>query len=188
MRTGTVVGRRRLLLAAAALPLAAGSLAACTGDGGDAASTSPSPGAPDDPDLALRRQVWADEAALLAAYDATLDAHPDLADRLAPLRAQHLAHRDATGVSGPSGANGGAAASGGSSAGGGTATGGGSDAAVPSSRRAAVAALAALERKAAGARTDACGRAASGELARVLALVSASEASHAAALSGSGAA
>lgn len=186
MRTGTVVGRRRLLLAAAALPLAAGGLAACTGGGSDAAPSSPSPGAPDDPDLALRQQVWADEAALLAAYDATLEAHPDLAGRLSPLRAQHLAHRDATGVTGPSGAaSGGAAASG---AGGASGSAGGSDAAVPSSRRAAVAALAALERKAAAARTDSCGRATSGELARVLALVSASEAAHAAALSGSGAA
>ncbi|MYV40713.1 hypothetical protein GT030_18020, partial [Streptomyces sp. SID1328] len=38
-----------------------------------------------------------DSADLLARYDAVLDAHPALADRLSPLRAAVAAHRDAFG-------------------------------------------------------------------------------------------
>ncbi|MEU6387528.1 hypothetical protein ABZ847_28670 [Streptomyces bauhiniae] len=44
-----------------------------------------------------RARAARDSADLLARYDAVLDAHPTLADRLAPLRAAVAAHRDAFG-------------------------------------------------------------------------------------------
>ncbi|MET7678426.1 hypothetical protein [Streptomyces seoulensis] len=44
-----------------------------------------------------RARAARDSAGLLARYDAVLDAHPALADRLSPLRAAVAAHRDAFG-------------------------------------------------------------------------------------------
>ncbi|MFD7882310.1 hypothetical protein ACWEVM_05480 [Streptomyces bauhiniae] len=44
-----------------------------------------------------RARAARDSADLLARYDAVLDAHPALADRLSPLRAAVAAHRDAFG-------------------------------------------------------------------------------------------
>jgi hypothetical protein len=44
------------------------------------------------PDQLVAQQVAAAEQALLAAYDAVTVAHPELAGRLAPFRADHAAH------------------------------------------------------------------------------------------------
>jgi hypothetical protein len=44
------------------------------------------------PDQLVAQRVAAAEQALLAAYDATAVAHPELAGRLAPFRADHAAH------------------------------------------------------------------------------------------------
>lgn len=51
-----------------------------------------------DPDLALTAAAVARERALLAAYDAAATATPDAAARLAPLRADHVAHLAALGA------------------------------------------------------------------------------------------
>jgi hypothetical protein len=57
------------------------------------ASPSPEPTAsPLSPDQLLAQRVAAAEQVLIAAYDATGFAHPELAGRLAPFRADHLAH------------------------------------------------------------------------------------------------
>jgi hypothetical protein len=45
-----------------------------------------------DPDVALRAAAVTRELALVAAYDAALAAHPALAARLTPLRADHVTH------------------------------------------------------------------------------------------------
>ncbi|MEU8692914.1 hypothetical protein [Streptomyces sp. NPDC048665] len=74
--------RRRTLLASAA---GAALLAGCTsgpGSGGGAPSVTER----------ARARAAADSRALLARYDAVLAAHPGLADRLRPLRAQVAAH------------------------------------------------------------------------------------------------
>jgi hypothetical protein len=44
------------------------------------------------PDQLVAQRVAAAEQTLLAAYDATAVAHPELAGRLAPFRADHAAH------------------------------------------------------------------------------------------------
>lgn len=147
---------------AAALVLPLGALVSCTGR-----DPAPGPtGGPDDPDAAVRAAVADDERALVAAYDAALDADPADRAALAALREQHLAHLAA--VAGPeSGATPDPAA----------ATAGATAAGTPST-----ASLARAETRAARQRADACGRATSPDLARLLALIGASEASHAAAL------
>lgn len=73
--------RRDVLRAGALLPLLA-VVAGCTGD---------APALPD-PDLVAGGTALTREQELLARYDATLAAHPDLAGRLGPLRADHAAH------------------------------------------------------------------------------------------------
>jgi hypothetical protein len=57
------------------------------------ASASPEPTvSPLSPDQLVAQRVAAAEQALLAAYDAVAVAHPELAGRLAPFRADHAAH------------------------------------------------------------------------------------------------
>lgn len=73
------LSRRTLLGLAAATPLAA-----CTRQDGP----PPLP----DPDVALRAAAIEREHGLLARYDAALVALPDLALRLAPVRAEHAEH------------------------------------------------------------------------------------------------
>ncbi|WP_162824070.1 hypothetical protein [Peterkaempfera bronchialis] len=80
---------RRALLSAT-LGGAALTLTACS-DG----APSPRKAATPDPDVALRRRAAEATTALIAAYDAALTAHPALAARLHPLRAQLLQHRTA---------------------------------------------------------------------------------------------
>ena len=65
-----------------------------------AATSAPAPASPYprptasplSPDQLIAQRVAAAEKALLAAYDATAVAHPELAGRLAPFRADHAAH------------------------------------------------------------------------------------------------
>ncbi|GAB2627015.1 lipoprotein [Streptomyces capparidis] len=107
----------------------------------------------------LRSRAAGDTAALLSAYDATIGAHPGLAGRLRPLRADLARQLDAFG---------GAPRAGGSTA----------PAPVPAREDAARRALADAEQRSADARTadllDA-----PPELARLLASVAASRAGHA---------
>lgn len=165
--------RRRTLLRWAGLGLvgfAAVPLAGCTQGPTPAPTGSGSSGPTDDSspsaaDNALRERVAAEESALLSRYEATMAAHPALAAQLRPLAEQHRDHHRA--MLGSDGA---------------TPT----DAppAIPADPAAAVADLAAAERSAAEARTSACLEAQVTDTARLLALIAASEASHAEALGG----
>jgi hypothetical protein len=83
--------RRQALLSAGGLLLSA-----CTSRSG------PRPAPVVDPDVALKAAAVARERALLAAYDTALATVPALAARLAPLRAEHLAHLTALGATLPS--------------------------------------------------------------------------------------
>ncbi|MFM8773679.1 MAG: hypothetical protein ACKOFP_07545 [Actinomycetota bacterium] len=142
-----------------ALALLAGAgLAACTSGGDSDADTSPTA----DPDAATRAEVVAQEWALVALYDAAIAASPSNSRDLAVLRDQHVEHAGALGSS--------AATS--SSA---------SSAAAPTPDRAQ---LAVAEAEASRARVTACARAVQPDLARLLALIGASEAGHAALLKG----
>ncbi|MEU6486414.1 hypothetical protein [Streptomyces sp. NPDC046887] len=92
-RRGTT--RRRVLIAAGALGAAA-PLAGCTaGSGGDTGPT-----AEERAEDTLRRRSAAVSTALLSRYDAAAAAHPGLAQRLAPLRAEAAAHTAALGPEG----------------------------------------------------------------------------------------
>ncbi len=151
--------RRAVLTGGLAVPLAA--LAGCSGGAAH--------GAPADPTAELSARAARDSAALLARYDATAAAHPALADRLRPLRAQVALHIAAFT---PSGGSAGPAPS-------------GSGGAVAADQNAALAALADAERRTADARTTAL-QDAPPELARLLASVAAAGACHAALLQGGG--
>lgn len=155
--TAPRLGRRSLLIAAGSIGAAA-TLAACgpSGEGADpsAAASAAIGAAPD----ALRREVATAERALIAAYDAAIAAFPSLAVDLAAVRAQHADHLSAMAADGaePPAAT------------------------TPASPAEAIAALRAAEQQAARARRTSCVAAADPELARVLALIAASEQSHAA--------
>jgi hypothetical protein len=73
---------RRHLLITTGLAGAAG----CTSN-----KATPAP-KPVDPDIVLRAAAVAREQTLLRAYDDALAAHPALATRLSPLRADHVTH------------------------------------------------------------------------------------------------
>lgn len=157
--TGTV-GRRGVLGVALLIP-------ACSSPAPPPVPPAP---LPVDPDVALRRAAVDRELALLRAYDAALDSLPALAATLAAVRAEHTVHLAALEP----------------------AAGPGSDPtppvptppvpttpvpATPASRRAAVRALSAQERRAAAEHArDAA--AASRDLAVVLASLAASESAH----------
>ncbi|OKI07154.1 hypothetical protein A6A06_36255 [Streptomyces sp. CB02923] len=89
--------RRRTLLAGSVLGGTALLLTGCSEDSGpgrgrkDAAADAAA-------DARLRGQAARDTAALLARYDATLDAHPGLGGRLRPLRAEVARHAAAFGA------------------------------------------------------------------------------------------
>ncbi|MFJ6632998.1 hypothetical protein ACIQMR_16650 [Streptomyces sp. NPDC091376] len=174
-RTGTT--RRRALIGAGAAATAA--LSGCSSD---------EPGARRDPppsvsaETLLRRRSAALSSALLGRYDAVLAAHPGLAPRLAPLRAQVALHVQALSPTGdrprpafspspspsPS-SSAGAAASPSSSA--------SPSPAVPADAGTAVRELASAERSTAGAHTAAL-TGAPPEYARLLASVAAAGAVH----------
>ncbi|MGI5340382.1 hypothetical protein ACQEVS_24760 [Streptomyces sp. CA-181903] len=138
--------RRRALLTGAAALLLTGCAGGRDGDGADGRT---------------RAAAVRDTAALLARYDATLAAHPGLAPRLRPLRAETARHAAAFGAT--------AAPVPSSSA---------PPPAVPDDPDQALATLAAAERRTADGHTAALA-AAPPELARLLASVAASGAAHA---------
>ena len=160
------IGRRGLLVGLGALTVA-GAATAC---GSDAATTSPdpSPGSTGAAPDALRRDVATAERMLIASYDAAISAHPQLEGPLAVIRGQHADHLAAMGGEGADPVAGPAP----------------SAAATPGAGTAAeaVADLRRAEQAAARERRASCVAADDPELARLLALIAASEQSHAAAL------
>ncbi|MFJ3664737.1 hypothetical protein ACIPPM_30280 [Streptomyces sp. NPDC090119] len=115
-----------------------------------------------------RARAARDSADLLARYDAVLDAHPALADRLAPLRSAVAAHRKAFGGTDDSKAkNGERATSSPSPA-----------PTAPADQKEALTSLASAERTVADRRAGALLEV-PGELARLLASVSAAGSAHA---------
>jgi len=160
---------RRTGLVALGLALPAVAVAACSRSSvdpstptspstGPAAGSATGSGADTDPSVQA-----ADEAALVARYDAVIAAFPGAAAVLTSIRDQHASHRDALG-----GADAEAAT---------TST-------VPTSLDRALADLADAERTAARARIAACVDARDPDLASLLTLVAASEASHVPELTG----
>ncbi|MEK9665039.1 MAG: hypothetical protein VW362_07005 [Candidatus Nanopelagicales bacterium] len=137
------------------------SLAACSPSGTDGTNTSEgteSTGSVD-PDLALAAQVAEQEWALVAAYDRALQAQPDLAALLTPLRDQHREHAGAVGsTQAPAAETTGAAA--------------------PASPDQVVAELLAAERAAVTERTQVCDASSGPQFASLIALIAASEAGH----------
>jgi hypothetical protein len=167
-RTPWEVRRRSLIVSAASAAVLAGCSAApdSAGSGGGASVTATA---------RARVRAARDSQVLLGQYDAVLAAHPGLAERLRPLRAQVAAHAaafmegtqdtkataSATATRSPS-ATVSASAS----------------AAVPADEKSALSALAAAERTLAGRRAKEL-LDVPGELARLLAGVSASGSAHA---------
>ncbi|MDF3302646.1 hypothetical protein [Streptomyces tropicalis] len=183
--------RRRSLLASAT---GAALLTGCSGPGGT--------GGPSRADR-VRARAARDSQDLVERYDAVAAAHPALAERLRPLRAETAAHRDAFGGAGtqpagtpgpprvPAGATAAAASSGPSASASATGTGSapaGTAAAdaVPADGKDALAGLAAAEWTVANRRSAALLEV-PGELARLLASVAAAGAAHAFLLTGGGA-
>ncbi|WP_329198780.1 MULTISPECIES: hypothetical protein [unclassified Streptomyces] len=165
---------RRSVLAGAAGAAGAALLTGCTGESG---------ANPEDNGIPLERRMREnavrDTERLLERYDATTAAHPDLAGRLAPLRAAVAAHHAALAVSGsapPAGAGAPSASSSGSAPSAGTPA--PRSAPVPATAAEALTELADTERSLSEARTIALAGA-PGELARLLASVAACGAVHA---------
>ncbi|MFF4756458.1 hypothetical protein ACWD5R_40620 [Streptomyces sp. NPDC002514] len=154
--------RRRTLLASAAGTVL---LVGCSGGNGDSGTAGGSRPA----DERARARAARDSRELAARYDAVLAAHPDLARRLRPLRAEVAAHAKAfeAGATGPA-----------PSASPTTAGSAAPAAAVPTDRTKALAALATAERDLADRRSEALLEV-PGELARLLASVAAAGAAHA---------
>ncbi|MFK4108766.1 hypothetical protein [Streptomyces sp. NPDC002176] len=115
-----------------------------------------------------RARAARDSADLLARYDAVLDAHPALADRLAPLRSAVAAHRDAFGGTDDSKAKNGKKAKPSPSP----------APTAPADQKEALTSLASAERTVADRRAGALLEV-PGELARLLASVSAAGSAHA---------
>ncbi|MEU6345049.1 hypothetical protein ABZ883_29340 [Streptomyces sp. NPDC046977] len=152
----------RTALVLPALPAAAGLLGGCSDPPGRR-SGAPGPSTPSpDPGEILRERAAHDSGALLARYDATIAAHPRLATRLRPLRAEVARHVAAFGPAAPR-----RSPSPSPSA----------SVSVPSAESAALAALATEERTLAGERAAAL-LDAPPELARLLASVAACGAGH----------
>ncbi|MFE0044753.1 hypothetical protein [Streptomyces albireticuli] len=187
-RTTTTRGaagpRRRSVLAGGAAALTAGAATLLTGCSDGAAGRDAERGATAE---RLRAAAGRDSVALLERYDATVRAHDGLAERLRPLRDGTARHAEAFGVRAPGPArSGGTAGAPGDSGDGDTAdapASSGATAGVPGDEKAALAALAAAERRTADARTAALAGAPP-ELARLLASVAAAGAAHAYLLGG----
>jgi hypothetical protein len=168
------VARRRVLIGGT---VGAGLLlAGCTSDGpSGSAPTTPPP-----PDPLLAELV--DERRLIAAYDATIGRYPALRARLTAVRADHAAHAaalvTALGAEAPVSPSASVSRSAGPSATGGAPS---PTPAVAATAGAALAALRAAERSAASARGTVA-LTAPADRARLLAGISASEASHLAVL------
>lgn len=152
---------RRDLLRLGGVAAGVAVLSACTSSGN---GQPPSPGAPDDPDAALRTEVAAQESALLALYAASAPVlGAALGARATALGQRHADYRSAVL---PSSASSSGSASGSTSA----------SPSAPASARAAQRALLRAERDAARERVAQSVRAHDSELARTLALVAAGEA------------
>jgi hypothetical protein len=134
-----------------------GVVAGCSGGGTAAAGPRQ---AAEEPGAAEQRQAVRDSAALLARYDATAAAHPSLAARLAPLRAETARHVRAFGGKAPAPSSSAAAT-----------------AAVPGGSAKALAALASAERSLADRRAAVL-LDVPGGLARLMASVAAAGAGH----------
>ncbi|MEV4741881.1 hypothetical protein [Streptomyces sp. NPDC049555] len=160
--------RRSVLGGAAAALLGGGATALLTGCSGSGAGSG---GEDSAAAQRLKERAGQQSAALLAHYDATLAAHPALAARLRPLRAEVARHAEAFGP-GPGSPS--------------PSAGTGAPPAVPQDEKAALAALAEAERRTVDARTAALAAAPPG-LARLLASVAASGAVHAYLLTGAAA-
>lgn len=144
---------RRALIGGSALVGASLIVAACSPSPSPEPTDSPAPTS--DPDAQVRSDVAAAEAALLALYDAVIAAHPALASDLSVLRDEHAAHAEAMGVTAsPPGAP------------------------AVGSRSEALATLTDAEQQAIAQRTASCESASGADLARVTALIAASEAGH----------
>lgn len=190
--------RTFLVLGAAAL-----GLAGCTGeDSAPSPSGSVTSAPPADPDDLVRGGVADSELALIAEYRAAIAAHPEFEDDLAPFLAHHEAHLARVAPQRAAGAVASGSASAADSRGAaatpstpGSPTPSGSPApsasgspaptdaspvtSEPASSADALAALADAEAQARRQRIRACDAAADPELARVLAVIAASEAQHA---------
>lgn len=183
--------RRSLLVASAASAAGAVLVTGCSGgSGGGDGATGGSPSVSE----RARARAARDSAGLLARYDAVLAAHPRLAARLAPLRAEVVRHVEAFGGTGSSPTASGSPSAGSSSGVGaspsasgspsvgsssGAAAGGGSaSTGVPGTEKDALGQLAAAERELADRRVAAL-TGVDGELARLLASVAAAGAGHA---------
>jgi hypothetical protein len=118
-----------------------------------------------------RARAARDSVGLLGRYDAVLAAHPAVAERLGPLRAEVVRHAEVFGGTAANGSTGAASPSA-------SAPGASPSAAVPENENDALAELAAAERALADRRTAAL-LDVPGELARVLASVAAAGAAHA---------
>lgn len=171
-RTPWGVRRRSLIVSAASAAVLAG----CSTD-----SNSGSASGAGSPSLSARARARAarDSEGLLRSYDAVLAAHPTLAERLRPLRAEVAAHAAAF----REGAAKEKAAGGSKASTGSTATGSPSASAsaapdVPADEKSALASLATAERTLADQRAKALLEV-PGELARLLAGVAAAGAGHA---------
>ncbi|MBD0840157.1 hypothetical protein [Streptomyces sp. TRM68416] len=150
--------RRSLLVSVAGGALLVG----CSGGSDDSGGTGGSPSAAD----RARARAARDSAELVERYDAVIAAHPALAERLRPLRAETVRHAEAFGGTAarpvpPSGPASAPAA----------------PAVVPADEKAALASLAADERALADRRTEAL-LGLPGESARLLASVAAAGAAH----------
>lgn len=159
--------RRRSLLAAAP---AAALLAGCSAGDEESGTGSGRPSAAD----RVRARAARDSMVLAARYDAVAAAHPKLAERLRPLRAEVLRHAEAFGDAAQGSAP---PVSSPSPSGSGTTAPASSPVAVPVTAKDALAELAAAERELAGRRTGEL-LDAPGELARLLASVAAAGAAH----------
>lgn len=168
-RTPWGVRRRSLIVSAASAAVLAG----CSTDSGSGSASGAG-----SPSLSARARARAarDSEGLLRSYDAVLAAHPTLAERLRPLRAEVAAHAAAF----REGAAKEKAAGGSTASAGTTATGSPSASApqVPADEESALASLATAERSLADQRAKALLEV-PGELARLLAGVAAAGAGHA---------
>ncbi|MGV9847118.1 hypothetical protein ACWDUB_34170 [Streptomyces fungicidicus] len=163
--------RRRSLLAVAPAALLVAGCSAGPGDSGAGGGSRPSAA-----DRA-RARAARDSGELAARYDAVVAAHPKLAERLRPLRAEVVRHAEAFGGTADSSPSPSAAASASGTPGSGKAGPSASPAAVPAKPKDALAELAAAEREIADRRVKAL-LDAPGELARLLASVAAAGAAH----------
>lgn len=169
------IPRRRAVRAALVLPAAAGLLGGCSDATRPAGASKASPSAA--PGEALRERAARDSAGLLARYDATIAAHPDLAKRLRPLRAEVARHAQAFGGRAAATPSAAPSLTASPSPSGSPSPSASSGPSVPARPGAALSALAAAERTLADARAAAL-IGAPPELARLLASVAACGAGH----------